>query len=283
MTTSISLLPQSPQGMLLCPSDRLRILTLKKILIDEAISALEDFLIYRRASAFDGHIGETSCQIRAYHIYLLILTQKNNVDILYELEELKHLSARIATVIIQYQANTHKKEKPQTIIDFFQEKNLSCTLSELSAYLTQLHLLSSFKTSVNNGDLIINYQEMCKTLKIFKHTARKIVHIYQVNISQLSCNFIQSLMLQTCNALSEHIFNSLIKIDEDGRYALPCYWIIHVLYAAMLKQKCPILIISERYFKNEYMDTIQFVFKVSSDGKDYEYCPLNDALKKDLY
>ncbi len=283
MLTSVSLLPQSPQGLLLSPSDRLRVLALKKALVDQAISALQDFLIYQRAHAFDGHIGDTSCQIRAYQVYLLISTQRNETSIQYQLEELRHLSARIADAIVDYQASNHKKERYQSIIDFLRERNISCNLSELTIYLTQLHVLSSFKAHHNNGDLIIEYKKMCKALNISKHTARKIVHIYQVNVSKLSCDFIHSLILRNFNVFPDYFIDNLRKIDEDGRHSLPCYLIFCALYEAMLKQKCPILITCKRYFKNKHVDTISLVFKVSDNKKNYVYCPLNNVKENDLY
>ncbi len=286
MPLSISLLPQSPNSLLHSPRDRLRILKLKKILIDEAILAVQDFFIYKCIDRFDGHVGETLCQIRAYYNYLLrsnLYRFYRDIDVEKQVTTLEQVSNKIFALIKDYQYWNHQREKYQSLNEFLQEKNVICDMPELIIYLTQLHLLSRFKMFNTNEDASIDYRKMCNALGISKHTARYIIHLYQINISKKSVDFIYSLLANKNNNITLNLFESLRKIDDDCRFTLPCYWVMDILYDDMLREKCPILVVCKRRMKHNHIDTIFLLFKVSPVTKEYEYYPFNKAAGDDLY
>jgi len=288
MPASIVLLPQSPQGLLQSLSDRVRILMLKKLLIDETIATLEDFFLHQYMHNFDGHVGETLCQIRGYQLYWLKLNLENDGNrfiLAKKIHSLQQLSHKLAVLIQQYQLNIHRREEPQTVSDFLQVHNAIYEVSPLEVYLIQLHLLSRFKAFDADGNISIDYKKMCTSLNISKHMARKIIHIYQVEASQYSINFIYSLIVKRFNKSSLiNIFNDLKKIDDDGRSTLPCYWVMELMYESMRSQNYPILVVCERRINNQYMDTVFLVFKPSSFAvNEYEYCPLSNGNLNNLH
>lgn len=277
MPESTILLPQSPESILHSITDRLRVLALKKALVDIAISALENFFISCNLREFDAHVGETLCQIRAYHVYLLRLKPEyhyNHSGLTKKLIILKQLSCKLQELIHHFQYNNFRRMENQLLGDFLQEHGVVCNLSEQEIYLIQLHVLSNFKMFDAVGDVAINYKKMCSMFGVSKHTARRIVHIYQLSVSRHSTDFIYSLV---ANDSSESIFMKLFddfkKVDEEGRFTLPCYRVMSILYKDMLRRKCSILIVCKRLCKQEHIDTAVLLFKPSNllDSK-YEYC-----------
>lgn len=75
--TLVDLLPYSPEALIKDHSFRLRILKLSQFLISMFQEALIEFYINQNLLAFDAHVGENLCQIRA--CYLLILFKGGEV------------------------------------------------------------------------------------------------------------------------------------------------------------------------------------------------------------
>ncbi|HLX55105.1 MAG TPA: hypothetical protein VKR58_14260, partial [Aquella sp.] len=71
----IELIPLKQDSLLVCRKSKLNILKLMLGIVNESIEACEAFL-NKKYVAFDGQVGDTSCQIRAYKISLLAHNQQ---------------------------------------------------------------------------------------------------------------------------------------------------------------------------------------------------------------
>lgn len=64
----LSLLPQSPETQIPTHLKFSKVLKLLRFFTSKLINALESFYIKHNVHEFDPHVGETSCQIRAYQV-----------------------------------------------------------------------------------------------------------------------------------------------------------------------------------------------------------------------
>lgn len=231
---------------------------LEKILTvaDHAFSAMEK----REYKLFDSLIGENSCQIRAYMIYLFYEKNIINQDsINREHQLLKVLLANVKEVkeyiIVKktdFLSNEFSEKTQLTLKSFIVDNGLHLYFSEEIGLLITMYFLSKYTMANEEGiHTGINYLLMQDELRFSKTVSRKIIHLYQVAISKHSCLFIK----QLANDISyvfpsyEKIIDAFIFKDDDGRSVLPCYLTTDIIIKHMSIEKE--LIIINVHFKHE--------------------------------
>lgn len=269
---SLQLLPQSPKTQVPTHLKFSKVLFLLKFFTQLIIEALEAFYIKQHFHEFDPHVGETSCQIRAYQMILLSISIKevNKFAVHRKLNLLKELLNRIEQDTMYYEkvdTTPQRTNAHHTTLEQFVESNkYYIELNELEFFLIQAKLLTKYKTYYSDGNPCIDYNLLTQDLGVSKHTARQLVHLYQVNLSESSCNFIMQLLNQLPNPpFTQNELNLLKNYDDDDRCVLPSYWVMKSIYAHMLHTNKTILLSVKRIFDNQAIDYLLLPFTVASE------------------
>jgi hypothetical protein len=284
-TTSLCLLHQEPTALLTTTEMKLKVLVNLSYFIKEAVIALKTFQ-ERKFEKFDPHVGETSCQIRAYMMFLLQskLRDKNYVSILKkELKKLEALHRLAMQQIVDFQLVLNQKNNRHTsnvfnheeLRAFLQAKHLVFTLSDDAKFLMQSYFLTKFKGKTLAGDSYIDHEKICQEMNISKKLSRKIVHYYQTQLAGNSTDFIFKLLTDLPEYYNlSFTLKKLNFKDDDERSVLPCYLVIKILLQHMIKQECPILIVAKRQYHENEHDTVCLLFEPQQASSDY-YLALN--------
>jgi hypothetical protein len=275
---TLQLLPQSPKTQIPTHLKFSKVIYLLKFFTQHVIEALEAFYVRQYFHEFDPHVGETSCQIRAYQMILLSMSvnKTNKFSVYRKISLLKELLGRIEQDTIHYEkvdTTPQKTNAHHTTLDQFIESNkYYFELDEVEFFLVQARILTQYKTYYGDGNPCIDYQSLTRDLGVSKHTARQLVHLYQINLSQSSCNFIMHLLSDIPSPpFSQSDLNLLKNFDDDDRYVLPCYWVMKAIYAHMLHTKKTILLSVKRTFNNQTVDHLLLPFTVTSSYGGIKY------------
>lgn len=280
-TTSLCLLHQTPTSLLTTTETKLKVLVNLSFLIKETIVALKKFQ-EKNFEKFDPHVGETSCQIRAYMLFLLQLrlNNKSYVNTLKkEIKKLEVLHKIAMQQAIDFQVvldqknnrnNTHLFNH-QELQTFLRDRDLVFTISDEAIFLMQSYFLTKFKGKMIYGDSYIDHKKICQEMQIARKLSKKIVHYYQSQVAKSSTQFIFNLLhdLSTCYDLS-FILRKLNYRDDDARSVLPCYPVIKIILQHMLKNQCPMLIIAKRQFQETKHDYICLLFEPQQASNNYQ-------------
>ena len=273
MTTTLNLLHQSPETVLTTTEMKLKILDLLAFFIKECIDALTEFYIKKNLSKFDPHVGETSCQIRAYMFFLISSKERDEHDYVNIEEKIKKFESDY------YLIQDRKKEllaalddihsgsrmgwlKQLRLEQFLKENRLIFNISEETLLLMQSHFLTRFKSANAYGDTCINYEKICYVMGVTRKLSKKIVRNYQIKIADHSVKFIYDLWQELPEHKDMELLFSHFKLnDDDSRPVLPCYAVMKILISHMMKSKLPILIMVKRMNGSE-IDIVPLFFSV---------------------
>lgn len=280
-TNSLCLLHQAPTTLLTTTEMKLKVLVNLSYCVRETVIALKKFQ-ERNFTQFDPHVGETSCQIRAYMMFLLQLrlNDKNYVNTLQkEIKKLEVLHRIAIQQIADFQLALNQKNNRnntqlfnhEKLHAFLQDKNLVFTLSSEAKFLMQAYFLTKFKGKTLYGDSYIDHEKICQDMQIARKLSKKLVHHYQSQVAESSIQFIFDLLrdLPECYELN-FILKQLNYRDDDDRSVLPCYPVIKAMLQHMLKNQCSVLIVAKRQFQETEYDHVCLLFEPSQLGNDYQ-------------
>lgn len=265
--TLLNLLPLSPDTHLPAHIKHTDALNLLQFTLRYLQKALQTFYIQQQYNAFDPHVGETCCQIRAYQVWLLAQKKTSVTELEMIQQKILHLEKlyqRTAEDTSYYQSGKHrrqaKSDEPETLQKFFSEKGYQCCLSETELFLTFAFILTRYKTSLPDGNPVIDLESLIHSLSITKNAAKKLVRFYQVKLAQFSCHFIEQLqqeLFPSCS-ISTQILKTLCREDDDGRPVLPCYVVMNLMLEHMQRTSCPLYFSIERHYNGSIQDHIKF-------------------------
>lgn len=235
------LLPNSHKMRVKELPDALKVITtLERLLfsIQEGLNCL----MASKFNKFDALIGENSCQIRAYLFQYLWQNNQELRDSAYLANIFLSIeNALVSTqeTIISLKTNkqdlsNNKFTSPQGMLlsDFLASNNVLLNLDKKLFIFFICYFLAKY-TLVNNQGIHfgINYLKMCTELNFSKTLARRIVHLYQTEISKISYQFIKFLANEISFVKSYYAqaIDSLTFIDDDGRTTLPCFLSMRII------------------------------------------------------
>lgn len=284
----IDMLPYSPRANINSYRLKLRILKVALFVLNHLKQALIEFYINQNLSAFDPHVGENLCQIRA--CYLLELAQSSQTD-----ESLQSVYALLNQinadlVILQKEAGsvedilklpTHEIKRSYknyiSLFGMFNGLDININISSNHAFLFLSYWLSKYKMINNEENIVINYENLHKDMLVSKNMMRKIVHQYQKAMSSMSTQYVFSIVSQRHSKL---LLDKLVLRDGELRLALPCFLVMKYLLQRMQYLLFPILLmIRDENNQNEII-TLQYQAKdqgyervvIESKKKQQSHC-----------
>lgn len=283
-STSLCLLHQDPTTLLTTAEMKKKILHNLSFIINEIISALQAFST-NQLSKFDPHVGETACQIRAYMVFLFRLKLNDpyfSCKLRYEITKMQALDKLVINEINNFHFLLNKNicSKDEglhshiKICDFLTDRNLVFPLSFEIKFLLLCYFLTRFKDYTDGGDHITCYERICHEMQISRKLSKKIVRHYQIQLANISTQFILDLSQNNINQTTFTLaLKHLTLKDDDERSVLPCYLVMKVLLQSMLTNKCPILIEVQRQHELSKIDHIHLIFFPNSSSSDYSFHP----------
>ena len=264
------LLPQSPDTQIPTHLKYIDVLIVIEFTITHLIQAIKAFYFQQAFHLFDPHVGETSCQIRAYQVLLLAKSIKPE-DLLLagvRLQFLNEIVLRIKKDLIHYQKVAHYRHNlnsaVKTLENFLRESSYNFEFSSLENFLVQSYILTYYKKISTNGNPAIDINRIMQRIKISKTAAKRIIRFYQINLSKISCEFISSLLQETPEAnISPTFLQALRCNDDDGRLVLPCYPVIKILWQHMKKNNNIVILNIDRKQDNKTVDSLSFSFQLA--------------------
>ena len=135
--------------------------------------------------------------------------------------------------------------------------------TDVEFFLIQAFVLSRYKQVAEHEiSYGIDYDKLCHELTISSKTyAKKLVHHLQRNMSNMSCQFILTLLNDLGgNQELLYLLKSLYFTDEVGRHVMPCYEISKILLQHMKKMSTYVKIIVEQ-ITDSSSKTISFLLR----------------------
>ncbi len=251
----IELFPHCQNTIIRSPAMLKTFINLSLLFFSTAESAFKAFYLQNRLSDFDAHIGECSCQIRAFYNLYMQRYYANDIDaksqchvVISEIEKLrKTLAVYFKSEHLQYEYLRIKKtvfKNQFRLTDFLADFSINFSFDLHQIYLIHSYLLTRFTYFDSEDRSCIDYEKMCIDAKLSKTTARKIVKKYQIKQSEYSVGFIRFLAAKVKH--SDYFLNLVdetIQTDDDGRTVLPTYLVVHVLWQNMLALDLPVILI----------------------------------------
>ena len=252
----LNLLPHSSEMQIKSAQEALSVLKIIEILLIHYKTAFSN-LLSEEYSLFDPLVGENSCQIRGYMLYYLWST-KSQITNTTQLKGLINTLNRTLTQIYSLKSNleTYRKDLAHNefteksslpLSDFLVLNKIQIDFSEEILTILMIYFLSRYTSSNEAGIHIgINYPMLCSELVFSKTLARRIIHLYQTKLSDISCRFIQYLAKEMAYIYPHYhlILNKFIFHDDDGRSVLPCYLSMDILLHHILLNQVPIVLMA---------------------------------------
>ncbi len=253
----LDLLPISKNTIFNSPKQILEVLLLCKNLIEILAEGIKSFVYSNILKNFDGHVGDCSCQSRAF---LLIFFKKNLT--VFEKDNLKDdfsralfLSRKIDNLIKKH---TNKRFKPQTLEYYFCENSINFHMTQLSFYLASCKFLTSFKIYDIRKNYLIDYKMLQQFFHISKTKSRKLIHYYQKIVSYQSQKMLSNIIKKNFGFIHNELFIKFLRYDEEDRLQSPTYLLLYFLLKLIIIYDIPICI-KERYsYDLEYSNILVF-------------------------
>ena len=260
---SICLLPQTKDTLLHDSKMSMQIIKSYHYFLDTLIDAFVEFYIKKNFHLFDPHVGDTACQIRAYHLITIFLETHDKVDIPNRIASIRRIKEKLFTFINE---PLLVKNNTLTISQYMKTMHCDFHIKKYEIFLYECYFLTIYK-NVNENVIYINYQAIASFIGITTKLAKKIVRHYQSNLASLSSES----LLACAHDLNLNkiiiLLKSLSKFDDDNRIALPCYFYNKVLLDHMHHHNRFVLIIVERVnaikpmvfiYKNKLISLVNF-------------------------
>lgn len=284
---SINLLIQSPNSVMSDNKIKAQILALKSSLLDHLEVAMYEFFISKDLSHFDPHVGENFCQVRACQVLSLIntFTAKNysehyineritNIRRVKESIKSTLLSLDEHIIIRRYQPQSVRIQlTDKTLKKFLEDNACTCELYEHEIFLLHLYILSHYKKINNVGDVTIDYSKIQDVFKISKTSSLKLIHKYQLHVSDWTCQFVKQIVESSPKlGYLTNILDRLERLDDDGRRMLPLFLTTEILVDNLLCTNATVIVFVERKHNMTFFDNVIMCFKPNHDGSEFIYC-----------
>jgi len=197
-------------------------------MLQELIEILEVFFIRKKIGFCDPHVGEASCQIRAYKNIIIARENRYSADeIQQHLAYLANIHEKTHLLIekIEQKKSNHLAEK-ETLEEFLENNALLFDLPKDFFYLVQGRVLSIFsiRDTFINLSLAIDYNKFCQLSGLSLSVCKNTVSYFQKNLSKESCDFILSLLEHFPDKEMNTLSCDYLRItDNRKRELLPCY------------------------------------------------------------
>jgi len=229
--TNIQLMAQSDITQIPAHLKPSNVLHQLKFFILKTIEAIQSFYIYKNFFEFDPHVGDTACQIRACQMLFILSSVKHEdkLNAFKKIYGIKLILKKIEEDMVFFKnkekQKTDKKERRTiTLKEFIKNNAYEFYLTETELFLTESKILTLYKCN-NNENPTINFDALCNDLAVSKNSVRKLIHHYQLHISELSCNFVLDTLEKLPGFQIKHDFlDNLLQYDDDKRSVLPCFF-----------------------------------------------------------
>lgn len=230
-------------------------------------------LIENKYHEFDPHVGESLCQIRAYMILLIYgnnnSTHKKNmlIDLFNKFRKIRNKSTRL---IDQIKKNIYTGEEDEKLTCYLSKNDLNLFFTKELYVLVLCLMLAKYKQVDSYGESI-NYKRLKKDTGMSKYILRKIVHRYQIELSLISCEFIEKISSDLPNKKSRlEALKLLRKVDDDSRQVLPCHLVMDIIMKhAMTRSNVLFNVIIARVINGVHYDSIHFICRACPIGLEF--------------
>lgn len=281
----LDLLPYTPDVKIFDNDLKYRLLSIISFVLHELIESIEDFYFKNDWSAFDPHVGENLCQIRACQLLDIYFHIKDDPEVKAKmLAEIKSYKEKCDSVeeFLKKENYISKSSDIETVQNFLDKLKLNFTISYTVYFLCLSHFLTKFRTFNELENTIIDYPKLLSNLKVSKNIGRRMIHEYQKQLSDYSYDYVEkSALLKGENF---NLLKALKKIDDDGRSTLPCYIVMNVLLDNLKSRKNNILFVV-RHEKNIKKRFTTLLYIYNEIAKCYIFCakPTEKFLKEPCF
>lgn len=228
---------------------------------------------------FDPHVGDTMCQIRAYKIFILHSQDEFSFYIHNKLESLEVAYSLILEKldwlkIARNNLNNDNQKKiasHEHLENFLAKEKLIFDFNLDTIFLMCSYFLTRFKSNATSGSTYIDYEKISNELNVSRKHAKKLTRHCQILLSELSVEFVVELWNEFPQQKPlKMIFDYLKYKDDDERTVLPCYPVMKILLSYTFHYSIPIILITERRYKDQSDYVLLFFLK-----KNYEVKPMD--------
>ncbi len=221
------LLPQNNSALVLNSKIAAEILkkvyNISRLLVD----CLDKFYIYKQYQYFDPHVGESSCQIRAYAFVRLSkknIVKDSNVTVIERIHFLNGTLDKLRkTLNSQIDDRSHKKKR-HTIVEFLKEYGFYFFMEWQECFLYASYCLTLFKR-LDVKKVYICDNEIARFFTISKAASKKMIYKYQSQLARMSCEFIGAIALDlNIDKKNTPSLISAALFDDDGRMIYPFFF-----------------------------------------------------------
>ena len=239
--TFADLLPMDKEQTLLADTkQKIKVLNLLQCLYEEASHALYSFYIDKRLDLFDAHVGESSCQIRA--IKLILLLKNSNCTITMQAEKkiqaFKVYSDQILSLIKSYHSSRYRIEGKILLSHLLKKYHLNDTLDANDLFLISCYVLKKFKRIVSIDKDVVDYKKIETLWKTSKSQTEKIACHLQRICSLLSVSYVYRHVNN--QSLTHTMLAYLLQKDDVDRWVLPSLEITQVFLELMHHHSIPV-------------------------------------------
>lgn len=270
---SADLFHQSPKTIIANASVRNKLINFSLYLIKNLLDIYKLFYLKSQYDKFDPNVGDTSCQIRAAIVAFFAVSKPNR----------NYVTSRIRSFHFAYKMITEHmmdeaihcytgKNHQDTILQFLDKIGALFFISEEEWFLYQAYFLSIYKINTINNQSTINILGICSHLGISKKSAKKLTRMYQINISDFSCETIKKMAYYLSD--NEKKLSYISRVDEFGRQVIPCYLSMKIILGYLIKKEINILVLI--YHKTGFsIKKLPLIFKPNNLRNKYIYSSID--------
>jgi hypothetical protein len=251
MKSLLDLLPKGGNSMVDSLKNEMKFFRRILFLIQEAEEGILHFL-KGDLSKFDAHVGETSCQVRAYYFALLWLRRDEVFPVIEkDLQMLKKYVDQLVILLDQGKLDGHRFLRPSRMIDFLNNLAVTLFISEETFILTVAYFLQKY-AFLDEQKISQEMDEKSVELSMLESTnfVTQFLRHLQRALAELSINFIHDLVQDFPEKQKKYlstrleIFPSLLKNDSMGRLQLPCISSFEVIIRSLEQNmKIPVVLV----------------------------------------
>ncbi len=200
-------------------------------------------------TSFDPLVGENGCQIRAM---MNIFIFSNN---LFNYKKLSIRTSEIMKAIkIIRKENYDFIRVSQTLKELLETQDLEIKITKAELFLIRSFILTGAKEYKEvNVEIPFVKNSRTNTKKIMEIApvgrifAQKIIKSLRINISSVSCEYVQELesLFRLPKEISENVSSEHL-VQYKGLSCLPCYWYTLVLLLQAIYEETPIVMIAKK-------------------------------------
>jgi len=278
--SNLNLLPHDSNILLKDNKEKIKFLKLMIDIVNSLKLSINAFF-NGIVDAFDAHVGDTLCQIRAYKISLLF----NNDNFSFELHSissfLSSINEKCEIKLKEFEmfssssgGSNDRGEKYLTLAGFFDSFWGCFPVSENVIFIFLSYVLSKFAILDEHGiSISVNYKLFADFFDLTSSYSKKIVCFYQKLLSELSCGFIENILLEVPGLeITAEAIKLLSLKSENNRMVLPCYFVSKIIFYHIMNNRTPIRV----KFLRSYSTLNQtFILISNKDKSDFEFLPLD--------